>query len=81
MHSKYLRSSHHLLTINLAKCEFATAMGTYLGRVVGQGCVTLVQAKVMAVAKYTQPTTKELQWFLGLVGHYRSFCKNFDAKI
>ena len=27
------------LTVNLAKCEFARAMVTYLGRVVGQGHV------------------------------------------
>ncbi|KAI3355848.1 hypothetical protein L3Q82_004228 [Scortum barcoo] len=34
------------LTINLAKCEFARATVTYLGRVVGQGRVALVQDKV-----------------------------------
>ncbi len=70
------------LTINLAKCEFAMATVTYLGRVVGQGCVAPVQAKVMAVEKYPQPTTKkELQQFLGLVGYYRSFCKNFSTVV
>ena len=31
------------LTINLAKCEFAKAMVTYLGKVVGQGHVRPVQ--------------------------------------
>ncbi len=70
------------LTINLAKCEFAMATVTYLGRVVGQGCVAPVQAKVMAVEKYPQPTTKkELQQFLGLVGYYRNFCKNFSTVV
>lgn len=70
------------LTINLAKCEFAMATVTYLGHVVGQGCVAPVQAKVLAVEKYPQPTTKkELQRFLGLVGYYRSFCKNFSTVV
>ncbi|KAG7501971.1 hypothetical protein JOB18_010825 [Solea senegalensis] len=54
------------LTVNLAKCDFAMATVTYLGRVVGQGHVAPVQAKVTVVAKYPQPTTKkELQKFLG----------------
>lgn len=70
------------LTVNLAKCDFAMATVTYLGRVVGQGRVAPVQAKVMAVSKYPQPTTKkELQKFLGLVGYYRSFCKNFSTVV
>ena len=37
------------LTVNLSKCEFAKATITYLGRVVGQGCVAPVHAKVMAI--------------------------------
>lgn len=64
------------LTINLAKCSFAMATVTYLGHVVGQGRVAPVQAKVVAIAEYPQPTTKkELQRFLGLVGYYRGFAK------
>lgn len=38
------------LTINLAKCEIAKATVTNLGKVVGQGQVHPVQAKVMAVS-------------------------------
>lgn len=40
------RLAHAQLTVNLAKCEFAKATVTYLGRVVGQGRVCPVQAKV-----------------------------------
>lgn len=70
------------LTINLAKCEFARATVTYLGRTVGQGKVAPVDAKVAAVAGFPQPTTKkELQRFLGLVGYYRSFCRNFSSVV
>lgn len=68
------------LTVNLAKCEFAKATVTYLGRVVGQGKVAPVHAKILAVGDFPPPTTKkELQRFLGLVGYYRSFCKNFST--
>jgi len=68
------------LTVNLSKCEFARATVTYLGRVVGQGCVRPVAAKVSAVENYPAPTTKkELLRFLGLVGYYRCFCRNFST--
>ncbi|XP_029985092.1 CD2-associated protein-like [Sphaeramia orbicularis] len=57
------------LTVNLAKCEFGKATVTYLGRVVGQGEVRPVQAKVKAILEYPSPTTKkELMRFLGMVG-------------
>lgn len=70
------------LTINLGKCEFARATVTYLGRVVGQGRVAPVHAKVSAVEQFLQPTTKkELMRFLGMVGYYRCFCKNFSTVV
>lgn len=54
------------LTVNLAKCEFAKATVTYLGKVVGQGCVRPVRAKVEAIDQFPSPTTKkELMCFLG----------------
>ncbi len=40
------------LTVNLAKCEFAKATVTYLGKVVGQGCVRPVRAKVEAIDQF-----------------------------
>ena len=70
------------LTVNLAKCDFARATVTYLGRQVGQGEVRPVRAKVEAVEKYPPPTTKkELQGFLGFVGFFRSFCRNFSTVV
>ena len=70
------------LTVNLAKCEFARATVTYLGRVVGQGQVRPVEAKVQAVQQFPVPTTKkELMRFLGLIGYYRSFCRNFSTVV
>ena len=70
------------LTVNLAKCEFARATVTYLGKVVGQGEVRPVRAKVAAIDRYPAPTTKkELMRFLGMVGYYRGFCKNFSTVV
>ena len=78
----FVRLAEAQLTVNLAKCAFARATVTYLGRVVGQGKVSPVQAKVLAVSEFPQPTTKkELQRFLGLVGFYRSFCRNFSTVV
>lgn len=65
---------------NLANCEFAKATVTYLGKVVEQGQVLLVKAKVLAVNQFPIPTTKkELSCFLGMAGYYRGPCKSFTT--
>uniref|UniRef100_A0AAY4E6M7 ribonuclease H n=1 Tax=Denticeps clupeoides TaxID=299321 RepID=A0AAY4E6M7_9TELE len=70
------------LTLNLAKCEFAKAVVTYLGKKVGQGCVRPVTAKVIAVTEFPSPLTKrQLHRFLGMAGYYRGFCKNFATVV
>lgn len=70
------------LTVNLAKCEFAKATVTYLGKEVGQGEVRPVRAKVVAIDCFPAPVTKkELMRFLGMVGYYRAFCKNFSTVV
>lgn len=68
------------LTVNFAKCDFARVTVTYLGWVVGQRCVAPVEAKVMAVKHFPQPSTKELMRFL-VVGYYLGFCKNFSTVV
>jgi hypothetical protein len=66
------------LTINLVKTEFARATVTFLGHIVGQGKVRPVDAKVQAIAEFTRPDGKRsLMRFLGTVGYYRKYCKNF----
>ncbi|KAL0152856.1 hypothetical protein M9458_051837, partial [Cirrhinus mrigala] len=70
------------LTVNLSKCEFARATVTYFGKVIGQGQVRPVHAKVEAIYKFPPPTTKrELMRFLGMVGYYRNFCSNFSMVV
>lgn len=78
----FTRLADACLTINLAKCEFAKATVTYLGRVVGQGKVCPLRAKVQAIDDYAPPETKkDLMRFLGLVGFYRCFCRNFSTVV
>lgn len=78
--SGHLRDAN--LTLNLAKCEFAKAVVTYLGKRVGQGQVRPVEAKVSAIVNFPTPTTKrELRRFLGMVGYYRGFCRNFASVV
>lgn len=58
------RLSRASLTLNLAKCEFAKATVTYLGKCVGQGQVRPVEAKVAAIVEFPKPTNKwELRHF------------------
>ncbi len=66
------------LTVNLSKSETAQATVTYLGKVVGQGKVLPVSAKVEAIVNLPVPTTRrEFKRFLGMAGYYRAFCRNF----
>ncbi|KAI5617705.1 hypothetical protein C0J50_22774 [Silurus asotus] len=66
------------LTVNLAKSKFGCAHVTYLGHVIGQGQVVPVDAKIQAVLAFPVPNNrKALRRFLGIVGYYRKFRKNF----
>ncbi|XP_066965514.1 uncharacterized protein [Macrobrachium rosenbergii] len=70
------------LTLNLAKSDFGYARIQYLGYVVGSGEVAPVNAKVNAILTVKEPTCrKEVQRFLGMVGYYRRFCKNFSELV
>lgn len=55
---------------------------TYLGKLVGQGQVCPVEAKVQAIKEFRVPTTRrELRRFLGMAGYYRGFCANFSSVV
>lgn len=78
----FVRLAKANLTINLAKCEFGKATVTYLGKVVGRGCVKPIHAKVNAICGFPKPITRrELRRFLGMVGYYRGFCHNFASVV
>ena len=68
------------LTVNLSKSDFGQAEVTYLGHVVGYGKVKPVDAKIECIKEFPVPRNKKsLMRFLGMVGYYRKFCKNFAA--
>ncbi len=78
----FTRLSDASLTVNLAKCEFAKAEVTYLGKKVGHGSVRPIEAKVSAIMDYSAPSNKrELRRFLGMCGIYRNFCQNFSSVV
>ena len=68
------------LTVNLVKSEFGQAYVTYSGYLVGQEQIKLVEAKVNAFINFPVSNNKsQLIRFLGMVGYYRKFCKNFEV--
>lgn len=70
------------LTVNLVKSEFGKAQVIFLGFIVGQGLVKPVQAKIEAIVKFPVPRNRrELKRFLGMVGYYRKFCRNFSEVV
>lgn len=59
------------LTVNLGKSEIAQATVKYLGKVIGQGKVLPVSAKVEVILILPVPLTrKELKCFLGMARYY-----------
>lgn len=78
----FARLANAVLTVNLAKCEFAKATITYLGKQVGQGKVKPVDAKIIAITELPRPSNRrELRRFLGMTGYYRGFCRNFATLV
>ena len=70
------------LTLNLAKCEFGKAVVTYLGKQVGRGEVRPIAGKIEAIDSFPTPKTRrQLRSFLGMVGYYRTFCRNFSTVV
>lgn len=67
------------LTLKLKKCEFGAEDCVYLGHRIGRGGVRPEEGKVRAVQQMARPKTKkEVRAFLGMVGYYRRFIRNFS---
>ena len=78
MRSLFDRLTDANLTVNLSKCEFAQAQVSFLGHVVGHGCIKPVEAKVETIMNFPVPDGKRaLRRFLDIAGYYRKFCPNF----
>jgi hypothetical protein len=83
-HEKHLRMVLEKLRSNqlyakFSKCEFWLTEDTFLGHVISVGGVSIYPSKVKDVLNWVPPTNaSEIQCFLGLVGYYRQFIKDFS---
>ena len=75
------RLCHAKLSMKLSKCHFFAKEIQYLGHILGREGIKPVPAKTEAIKAIHPPVNlKQVRTFLGLVGYYRKFIKNF-AKI
>ncbi|GJQ66512.1 hypothetical protein Trydic_g5150 [Trypoxylus dichotomus] len=66
------------LKVQLAKSEFLRKEVGFLGHVITPDGIKPNPSKIHAIQNYSLPKTiKELRAFLGLVGYYRRFIRNF----
>lgn len=83
-HSKKLTSIFDRLRKNKLllqpdKCEFMRKEVAYLGHIINEQGISPQPNKIMAITNYPIPRTqKNIKQFLGLVGYYRRFIKDFS---
>ncbi len=68
------------LTCKRSKCCFGKVRLEFLGHVVGGGVINVPETRVRAIREHPLPKTrKQLRAFLGLVGYYRRFIRNYHS--
>ena len=83
-HAKHLRVvlqtlRDHRLYVKFSKCEFWLEQVAFLGHVVSKDGIQVDPKKIEAVIDWPSPTTvTEIKSFLGLVGYYKRFVKDFS---
>ena len=83
-HAKHLRFvlqtlRDHRLYAKFSKCEFWLEQVAFLGHVVSKDGIQVDPKKIEVVVDWPRPTTvTEIRSFLGLVGYYRRFVKDFS---
>jgi hypothetical protein len=70
--------SQHQIFLKQSKCAFGASKVKYLGHIVGKDGVRVDPKKIEAMKYWPRPKTlKRLHGFLGLMGYYRKFVKNY----
>ena len=68
------------LKLKPSKCNFFKQSITYLGHIVSKDGIATDPSKVEDVKKWPKPKTlNDVRSFLGFVGYYRKFIKNFSS--
>lgn len=74
---KRFRKYH--LQLQPLKCQFLSKEVSYLGHLITDEGIKPDPKKISCVANYYTPTNaKKLKSFLGLIGYYRKFIKDFN---
>ena len=69
---------NHRLFVKKLKCSFGVQEVEYLGHIVGYDGVWVDPNKIEAMQEWPRPKTlKILRVFLGLIGYYRKFIRNY----
>jgi len=72
---------HAGLKVKFSKCQLFKTSIDYLGFVIGKDGLQVNPAKVSAISQFPTPTTeKAVRAFLGMVGYFRTFIKDFSTK-
>nr|KYP36145.1 Retrovirus-related Pol polyprotein from transposon 17.6 [Cajanus cajan] len=69
------------LVLNFEKCHFMVEQGIVLGNIISSQGIEVDRTKISIIAQFPYPScVREVQSFLGHVGFYKRFIKDFNKK-